>query len=1213
MPRQSLLLFLGFILQLMLTGEARAQQFADRPMQRVWLLGNTADVPSDEAFFEKLRNLLEQSQERVHLIVSGDLIPGCSGKEPPADYVDRLLNVVRGQSQAEMTLLSGDRDWDQSRPQGWECVQQLEALVRKEGLENVYWPVEDGCPGPETVTIHPFVQLLVLNTQWWNHPHRKPIAADATCPYINEYDILEEINDEIEENQDKNILLAGHFPFHSFGKYGGFFPARAQLLPPVLGSMRVAYHRHVGDQKDIANERFAVLRERLESIASAEKNILFLSGHERNQQVLLYDDNYLINSGAPVKGDFSTRDPDALLASSASGFIEVAFFPDGRVDYRFYRYTGEGFSVETGGPLFRSPCFPDPNSVIPVNNALVPCAKPEHDTVRTPIRQPDSVRVIAGPYYASRFKRFFLGDHFRDTWTTPVEVPVMSLDTTKGGLFIHKRGGGRQTKSLKFKTTEGFDYVFRSVDKDPISALSYDLRSTIIARVTRDQTSSEHPYGALAIAPMLEELDILHATPELFVMPDDPRLGLYQAPFAGMLGMLEERPDDVDKGEPTFASADRILKSHELFQERYNKQRVQVDAREFARARLFDILVGDWSKHEDNWKWAGFRQGDSIRYRPIPRDRDHVFSNLDGLIPWIADRPFAIPTIEHFSHRIRDIRSLTYQARHMDRLLASELSREDWLAAAQYVQQRLNEGDFRRALKAMPPEAYAVSAQEVADKLIVRRNDLEHYAGEFYKLLAEEVDVVGTNKEDHFEVHRLENGRTEVAVYSITPDGDLGPVFYRRSFHPGETKEIRLFGLQGVDRFLICGQAKKAIKLRVIGGADEDQITDDSRVRGWKKKTLIYEQEDGTVNAGTEARDVNTWNEDLYHYERTRFTYPGYSPVLYADFSSFNGFLIGGGITFTRQRYDKPDFSSKHRFTADISTLGNFSVEYQGRSRHVVRRWDLLYGARYARPENYNFFFGIGNNSINDQELFNDDFYQIRYNTLQLNLGLHRDFWKKSFAAFQLGYENNVTVDMEDNILSAGDFFGAGSLNLYNLRAEVEVDLRDHEVLPSRGFRFFAEQELGVVRSQSYGISDLFFEFFASPRRRSVTAGIRAGYSNSFNQVPFYKLPTLGQDSGLRGFQRKRFTGKGRLYFNSELRVFLTEFKTFLIPLEIGLRGFFDTGKIVQPDEDTGEWHSSYGGGFYLVPLSRSYTLSLLLGFSREESAIFTFQIGTNF
>ena len=28
---------------------------------------------------------------------------------------------------------------------------------------------------------------------------------------------------------------------------------------------------------------------------------------------------------------------------------------------------------------------------------------------------------------------------------------------------------------------------------------------------------------------------------------------------------------------------------------------------EFVRARVFDLWIGDWSKHEDNWKWAGYK------------------------------------------------------------------------------------------------------------------------------------------------------------------------------------------------------------------------------------------------------------------------------------------------------------------------------------------------------------------------------------------------------------------------------------------------------------------------------------------------------------------------------------------------------------------------------------------------------------------------------
>ncbi|MCB0588892.1 MAG: hypothetical protein KDD06_26625, partial [Phaeodactylibacter sp.] len=131
---------------------------------------------------------------------------------------------------------------------------------------------------------------------------------------------------------------------------------------------------------------------------------------------------------------------------------------------------------------------------------------------------------------------------------------------------------------------------------------------------------------------MLDKLGILHASPHLYVMPDDPKLEQFRSTFANMLGMVEERPTNGGKGPLPFGNADEIYKSYDLFHEMYDHPDVRLDSREFARARMFDILIGDWSKHEDNWKWAGFEKEDGILVRPIPRDRDHAFSNLDGFL-----------------------------------------------------------------------------------------------------------------------------------------------------------------------------------------------------------------------------------------------------------------------------------------------------------------------------------------------------------------------------------------------------------------------------------------------------------------------------------------------------------------------------------------------------------------------------------------------------
>ena len=52
-------------------------------------------------------------------------------------------------------------------------------------------------------------------------------------------------------------------------------------------------------------------------------------------------------------------------------------------------------------------------------------------------------------------KKFWMGSNYRTEWKTPVTVPVINLSTEKGGLTPTKRGGGKQTKSLRLEAANG--------------------------------------------------------------------------------------------------------------------------------------------------------------------------------------------------------------------------------------------------------------------------------------------------------------------------------------------------------------------------------------------------------------------------------------------------------------------------------------------------------------------------------------------------------------------------------------------------------------------------------------------------------------------------------------------------------------------------------------------------------------------------------------
>ncbi len=97
------------------------------------------------------------------------------------------------------------------------------------------------------------------------------------------------------------------------------------------------------------------------------------------------------------------------------------------------------------------------------------------------------VKVTAGKEYdRGGLTEIFLGKRWRSLWTTPFEVNVLNLDKFAGGLTPYKRGGGLQTKSLRFKANDGKIYKFRSINKDLLRILPPDLQKSIFADAFSD-------------------------------------------------------------------------------------------------------------------------------------------------------------------------------------------------------------------------------------------------------------------------------------------------------------------------------------------------------------------------------------------------------------------------------------------------------------------------------------------------------------------------------------------------------------------------------------------------------------------------------------------------------------------------------------------------------------------------------------------------------
>jgi hemolysin activation/secretion protein len=97
----------------------------------------------------------------------------------------------------------------------------------------------------------------------------------------------------------------------------------------------------------------------------------------------------------------------------------------------------------------------------------------------------------------------------------------------------------------------------------------------------------------------------------------------------------------------------------------------------------------------------------------------------------------------------------------------------------------------------------------------------------------------------------------------------------------------------------------------------------------------------------------------------------------------------------------------------------------------------------------------------------------------------------------------------------------------------------------------------------------------------------RVGGGHNFGDFEFHQAQYLGNEDNLRGYRKYRFAGRSKFYNNTELRLLLANFKTYLFPGAIGIFGFYDTGRIWADEDESDKWLSGYGGGIWIAPLRR--------------------------
>ncbi|MGI4737929.1 MAG: hypothetical protein ACRYG7_22400 [Janthinobacterium lividum] len=439
-----------------------------------------------------------------------------------------------------------------------------------------------------------------------------------------------------------------------------------------------------------------------------------------------------------------------------------------------------------------------------------------------------SVRVAAGAHYARRgwWWQHLWGRHYRPLWAAPVTAPVLRLG--RAGLVPTGAGGSFQTNSLRLRSPDGREFVLRSVDKDLRRRLSRSGLDGIIGPVLHDQTCAAPPYGAYVAAHLARAAGVFHTNPRLVYLLPDAALGAWRSRFQPALYLLEERPSHDQSHAVSFGGAGRVVGSDTMLTQVLRRPAAHLVPHAFLRARLLDLLVGDWSRRADQWRWAEFPVAGGTEFRPIPRDRDQAFFRFDDgwltrLISWVR------PRYQTFNPRLvpADVGPLTTTARALDHTALALLPEAAFVAEADSLRRRLPDAVLAQALQTVPTEVRAALAHELLPALRARRDALPAVARRYYQVLQEAAVITGTDAAEHFELTGLGPGRLRLRVFArrpARPDSLLGEQHYdvRR------TTRLSVYGLGGRDVFTLRGRLAPGFGVHLYGGAGRNAFWQDA-------------------------------------------------------------------------------------------------------------------------------------------------------------------------------------------------------------------------------------------------------------------------------------------------------------------------------------------------------------------------------------------------
>ncbi|MEO8253136.1 MAG: metallophosphoesterase [Flavobacterium sp.] len=1189
---------------------------------RFFLIGDAGNADEDKAqkILHSLQEKLKQSDKNATLLFLGDNI---YPKGMPDEKKDKKNYDIAFEKLTDQLLISkgfkgktiyipGNHDWYS----GIDGLKRQEKIVTNYLNDKKAFLPAKSCPIEDT-KINDQICLVTIDSEWFLEDWDKIPTINDDCTIKTREAFFEELESVLTKNKDKTIILALHHPLMSNGTHGGQFSLEKQLFPleqkiplPVLGSFVNFLRKTSGiSPQDIQNKQYQLYVKRIKTLLQSQDNVIVISGHDHNLQYIEKDQIKQIISGAGSKSEAARAINPNDFSYGKNGFVTLTVYTNGKSIVQFYGVENNQTKI-----VFEK-ILQEPKKEIIQNYASTFPA-----SIKTSIYTPEMTDK-------NRFHRFLFGKHYRKYYSQLIDVPEVSLDNLYGGLTPSRAGGGHQSKSLRLEDSNGKEYVMRAVKKSVTRFLQSvafkdqnvenEFKNTYAENFMYDFYTTSHPYTPLAVGNLADKIGVFHSNPKLFYIPKQKALGEFNTDFGDELYLVEERPSDSQKALASFGKSEAIIGTDELLENLQKDEKYSVDEKEYIKARLFDMLIGDWDRHYDQWRWAEYKVGNKVIYKPIPRDRDQAFSKYDGNLLSILMNIPALRHMQTFKDHIKNVKWLNREAYPLDLALLKNATEKDWITQAKFIQDNLSNANIDSAFNNLPSEVQDETIASIKQKLKQRKVQLTIYANKYNRVLLKTVLVVGTNKKDLFKIKAVAKNKVEITVFRIKKEGQ--ELVFDKTFDKHTTKNIWIYGLDDDDIFELEGKQKSPIPLKLIGGQNNDTYT---IINGKKIRIIDFKTKNNTFDTDSKTKITLTddYETNLYNYEKPKYNVFSGLPTL--GFNPDDGIKLGIIANYTVNHFKQNPYTLKHILKANyyFATEG-FELAYHFDVPKIIGKWNFGFDTQFTSPNFAQNFFGYGNNTINTDEIDGMNYNRVRISKLKFAPKIELVGRMGSKLSLETVYENfDVEKDADrfiaissivnQSVFVHQQFVGAGVQYSYENYDNVSIPTM------GMGFSIAANWKMNTNNTkQNFPTleSKLNFNHKIDRQGKIVLATLLKAKAILNNNFEFYQGAILGGDYDLRGFRNQRFLGNQSFFQSSDIRFTLGKIKSSIIPMSYGFFGGYDYGRVWLDGETSNKWHQAAGGGLWLNGLNIITARLTYFKGSNDDQARIAFGLGFGF